>query len=284
MPLLQTQNNSEHTQNNRQSYRYNYRHTQVKERLQKALTLGFCLFVFFALFDHLLFLMMNTTQKYFLLTDTAATLFWTYVLARLVILYPLTGARFLPGGLADFYLSVLVGTCALELFNYASIFRHLRGTPTIYNALPKPYWVNLLLTNSTRLLLAFVIYNYPKVARTNAFPLLVASQSIKELFRWYYNIEKVRLYNNVSKTAVAIRKITFLIATPLEASSIFYILFQSLPVESYQDALLPYDTRIKTLLKAILLGYFPAFYALYKRSIYKYFFVHSRETYQKKQK
>ena len=123
--------------------------------------LGFYLFVFVALFDHRLFLRMKTTQKYFLLTDTSATLFWTYVLARLVILYPLTGARFLPGGLADFYLSVLVGTCALELFNYASIFRHVRGTPTIYNALPKPYWANPPLTNSTSLPLAFALYNYP---------------------------------------------------------------------------------------------------------------------------
>lgn len=223
----------------------------------------------------------NNTQKYFLVTDTLVALFWFFVLARLAILYPLTGSKFLAGGLADFYLGVLVATETLELFNYVAVFRHIPGTQTAYNALPKPHPRVLLSVAGSRLVLAFVFFNYPRVARSGAFALVVLVQSVKEFFRWFYNLQKVRLYSNVPRLFRFCRSLTYLVCTPVEAIATVYLVFQSLVFPSYQDQLQPYDAQIKAFLKILLFAYLPTFYLIYKRTVSKYFFAQTSHRFTK---
>lgn len=223
----------------------------------------------------------NHTQKYFLLTDTLVALFWFFVLARLAILYPLTGSKFLAGGLADFYLCVLIATEALELLNYVTVFRHIPGTQTVYNALPKPHPNVLLTVVGSRLVLAFVFFNYPRVARSEAFALVVFVQSVKEFFRWFYNLQKVRLYSNVPRLFRFCRSLTYLVCTPVEAIATVYLVFQSLVFPSYQDQLQPYDAQIKAFLKILLFAYLPTFYLIYKRTVSKYFFAQTSHRFTK---
>lgn len=223
----------------------------------------------------------NRTQKYFLLTDTLMSVFWFFVLCRLAILYPLTGSKFLAGGLADFYLSVLAAMLALELFNYITVFRHIPGTQTVYNALPKPHPRVLVTVVLSRSVLAFVFFNYPKVARSEAFALLILVQSVKEFFRWFYNLQKVRLYNHVPRLFRLCRSFTYLVCTPVESIATIYLIFQSLVFPSYQDEFRPYDDEIKTLIKILLFAYLPTFYLIYKRTISKYFFAQTSHRFTK---
>lgn len=214
----------------------------------------------------------NNTQKYFLLTDSVLSIFWLFVTIRLFILYPLTGSKFLPGGIADFYISILIITVSIEIFNYLTVFRHVPGIQNVNNALQKPHKNILIIVSISRLILAFVLYNYPKVARSEYFALLILAQSIKEFFRWFYNLQKVRLYNNCPWLLKFLRSITYLIFTPIETVSSIYIIFQSLLYSSHQIEFVDYDKMIKTVLKLILLAYLPVFYIVYKRTIIKYFF------------
>lgn len=214
----------------------------------------------------------NNTQKYFLLSDSALTAFWLAVLLRLLVLYPLTGARFLPGGIADFYISVLSGTVAVELLNYIAVFRLIPGKQTVNNGLQKPLLFNLLFTSFTRLVFAFVIYNYPKSARSEAFPTLLLAQSLKEFFRWFYNLQKVRLFNRIPKFNKLSRSFTYSICAPLETLTTIYLIFQSLGYPSYQNSLVHLDFYIKTALKGLIILYIPIAYTIYKWSLTKYFF------------
>jgi hypothetical protein len=218
----------------------------------------------------------NTTQRYFLISDFTITLFWFFIICRLIILYPLTGSKFLPGGIADFYINVLNSTVLLEIFNYLTIFRHIPNNQTINNNLQKPHFYILLIVSLIRLSLTFVIYNYPRITPSKLFSILILSQSLKELFRWFYNFQKVRLFNNnIPWLNKFLRSFTYLLLTPIETFSSFYLLFQSLIYPSYQNNLINYDIKIKFFLKLILILYLPIFYIIYKRTIKKYFFANS---------
>lgn len=223
----------------------------------------------------------NRTQKYFFLSNFIITVFWFFVLARFLVLYPLLSTRFLATGIADFYLSIILSTVLLELFNYISIFRYINGSPSINNSLPKPYLSSLILVSISRLTLIFVLFNYPKISRSIFFPLLIFSQSIKELFRWFYNLQKVRLFNNLPSFIKFLRSISYLLFTPIESLSTIYLVFQSLIYRSYQIEFLPYDDLIKSYLKLYLLLYLPIFYMIYKRTLLKYFFAPSFISYSK---
>lgn len=225
----------------------------------------------------------NRTQKYFFLSNFIITVFWFFILARFLVLFPLLSTRFLATGIADFYLSVLLATVLLELFNYITIFRFINGNPSINNSLPKPYLSSLILVSISRLTLIFVLFNYPKISRSEFFPLLIFSQSIKELFRWFYNLQKVRLFNNLPFIVKFLRSLTYLFLTPIESFSTVYLIFQSLIYQSYQIEFLPYDDLIKSFLKLYLLLYLPIFYIIYKRTLSKYFFAHPIISYSKPQ-
>lgn len=194
------------------------------------------------------------------------------MLLRLAVLYPLTGARFLPGGIADFYIGVVVATVMTEILNYITVFRLIPGYQTINSGLQKPVLSQLLITSFSRLCLVFVIYNYSKTARSEAFPLLILSQSLKEFFRWFYNFQKVRMFNRIPKFNKQSRALSYLVCAPIEELTTAYILFQSLAFSSYQDSLDQYDHYIKMAIKFLVVVHVPVFYTIYKRSLNKYFF------------
>lgn len=214
----------------------------------------------------------NTTQKYFLLIDSILTAFWLAVLLRLLILYPLTGARFLPGGIADFYISVLLATAIIEIVNFITVFRLIPGKQTINNGLQKPVLPYLIFTSFTRMIFSFIVYNYPKTARSEAFSILLLTQSSKEFFRWFYNLQKVRLFNTTPKFNKLSRSFTYLVCSPVEAFTTIYIILQSLGYPSYQNSLAHLDLYIKSILKGLIIIYLPIAYFIYKRTLTKYFF------------
>lgn len=211
----------------------------------------------------------NTTQKYFILTDLAAAFFWLFLLARLAILYPLVGPRFLPGGIADFHLSIIAATVFLELFNYLAVFRYIPN-PRIGDAVNKPKLFHLISTSLSRLIICAVIYEYPSIIRSDIYSLFILAQSIKEIFRWFFNFQKVKLFNNVPKSVSFLRSLSYSICTPIESLCFIYFIMQSLVLSPVSDELKIYNPQIRLFLKCFLFVYLPVFYKIYKHSLVKY--------------
>lgn len=214
----------------------------------------------------------NNTQKYFLVTNLVATFAWLFVLVRFLILFPLTGTRFLPGGITDFYLVVLGSTILLEVFNYVTIFRFLPNNTNGSSSFVKPNSVILAVNAFERLNLILVILNYPKITRNVSFSLLIFAQSVKEIIKWFYCFQKVKLFNSTGKFLSVLKKLSFTILTPVTTISEIALLFNSLVFGSYYPELIEYDHTIKIYLKAVILLYLACSYLIYKRKIFYYFF------------
>lgn len=214
----------------------------------------------------------NNTQKYFLVSNLAVTFAWLFVLVRFLILFPLTGTRFLPGGITDFYLVVLGSTILVEVFNYITIFRFLPSNTNASSSFVKPNSFVLLVNVFERLNLIFIILNYPKITRNISFSVLIFAQSNKEIIRWFYSFQKVKLFNSTGRLLSVLKKLTFTVLAPIITISEVALLFNSLIFGSYYPELTEYDDKIKIYLKAAILLYSGCSYIIYKRKIICYFF------------
>lgn len=210
----------------------------------------------------------NNTQKYLLVADLVRSFFWMAVNCRFLLLLPLTGIRFLPGGIADFYIQVLVGSVLLELFDYATIFRKVSGR----SGVRKPQLTSLVSTTLERLLVAAAILAYPRIARSNAFAGLVWAQSAGEMIRYYYNFYKTRTFARKNNTLSWIKRLSYSTLVPIEVGCEMLLLLDTLRFDSYYEQLTELDDRIHTATRAIVLLYLPMFYMVYKRKLCEYYY------------
>lgn len=211
----------------------------------------------------------NYTQRYMLVSDLFRCFLWIAVNARFLLLFPLTGIRFLPGGIADFFLGVNVATVLFDLLDYVAIFSKVSTRAGI--ALPKP--ANLVLTLLERTIITGCILCYPKIAKSPAFATLVYTESLVELIRYYYNFYKVRTFGANHKVLRLIKKVSYTVVVPVQVCSELLLLFNSLQTESYYPELAQYDSRVKLGIRFILIMFLPAFYMLFRRKLYEYYYL-----------
>jgi predicted neutral ceramidase superfamily lipid hydrolase len=211
------------------------------------------------------------TQRTLLLADSAATAFWAFVAARLFLLYPLTGARFLPGGIADFYLTVLLVTTVYDVLVFVFVTRVLH----IPNTTRSSRLLTVATTAMAKLVLAGVVYRYPRSIRSELFPLILLFQSLREFITRSYHISKVLTHDHVRRSITQMRNFTYLLLQPLELITGIMLVFQALAVSPASDCVWPSidentDAYVKQLLR-ILLALGPvAAYLVYRRTLAKY--------------
>lgn len=114
--------------------------------------------------------------------NIVATTLWICCLARFIILLPLVGRRFLPGGIADFF--HVVATLPLVSFFVVNIFGR-----SVYSA--SDIWS---LLNGVRMVWICygVIYPHPKIARHTSYSLLIFSWCVQNIVDSLYYAFKVK--------------------------------------------------------------------------------------------
>ncbi|ODV86025.1 hypothetical protein CANARDRAFT_212307 [[Candida] arabinofermentans NRRL YB-2248] len=194
----------------------------------------------------------NNTQKYLLISNGIRCFAWFSVNLRFLVLFPLTGIRFLPGGIADFYIFVNLTTILIDLFDYISIFRKIPDGSHV----SKPQKFNLICVLLTRLLITFILLNYPKVAKNVCFPILIFTTSLVEFIRYLVNFYKVRTFGGSVYWLNLIKKLSIFFIYPILISSEFGILFLSLQLIKtelgYYSDLIDYDVWVGDLIELIV--------------------------------
>ncbi|QPG72929.1 hypothetical protein FOA43_000233 [Brettanomyces nanus] len=209
----------------------------------------------------------NYTQLYLLTADIARCILYLSVHMRFLILLPLTGVRFLPGGIADFYLVVRAICAVVDCFDYVTIFGKIPRESQVVH----PQLGNLIFTLLEHLVVSLAILCYPKIAKNNAFTTLVYSESLVEVIRYYYNFYKVRTFDRRHKTLRFCKKLSYTILVPVQVLAEMCLLLDSLQFQSYYEELAEYDFGIKVGIRILLLFYLPAFYTVYKGKLYDYY-------------
>lgn len=200
-------------------------------------------------------------QKYLIFSDIISSFLWIAVLLRFLVLFPLVGTRFLPGGIADFFLCVQC-IIFIDLFSYYLIYRNYPNS----QFLRKVNLNRLLLTIFSRVLISFgVLYAFPKTARHISFSTLIISNSLQESTRYLYNAYKIRTFGKKLYWLQLIKKLIFINFFPIEIISEVILIFISLQFADAENKLYGY------LLRVILFLYIPFFYVLYKTKIVSYF-------------
>ncbi len=216
----------------------------------------------------------NYTQRFLLVSDIICCFLWIAVNVRLVILLPLIGIRFLPGGIADFFFAVNCGTVLVDLFEYITIF----GKVVSPAAFSVPRLMPLLFTLSERLITSSVIISYPRSAKCKAFAILIYAESLLESIRCYYNFFKVRTFGRKHRTFRAIKKLSYTVLVPVQTVCELILIFTALQFDSYYAALNSYDKAIKATIRVLAVLYLPCFYAVYRRKIYEYYYLDWKNT------
>ncbi|GMG20426.1 unnamed protein product [Ambrosiozyma monospora] len=194
--------------------------------------------------------MFTTVQKYILTSSGIRILLWISVNLRLFVLYPLTGSRFLPGGIADFYLTVNLLTSALNFIDYLYVFRKYRTKPSL---------INSIVQFSERLLVSYVLFENPKIAKHDCFGLMILSESVLESVKFIYYFMKVSTFNRVSKFLQISKLVTVCSMAPIQVFCEMFLIGLSLTLTD------------SIFVKGCLVVYLPIFYSLYKQQLGKLF-------------
>ncbi|ANZ74538.1 BA75_01728T0 [Komagataella pastoris] len=180
--------------------------------------------------------------KYLHFFYAMSAILWACVVVRGLLLLPLVGLRFFPGGVADFYLSIAIGNIVIENINHVIFCRKLNYI--------------LVLELIGRLFIGLgVILNYPTIAKNAAFPTLVLSQGIIELFRYSYTSYKLKF--RIPKSFNYLYLAVILVGYSVKTLSEMVLMFLSLGYA---------DDRFGTFIKIVLLVYIPSAYMFFKHS------------------
>ncbi|KAH3667483.1 hypothetical protein OGAPHI_003132 [Ogataea philodendri] len=211
----------------------------------------------------------NNTQLYLLISDLVRSFLSACVFLRLGILFPLTGPRFLPGGIADFFLTVYTTSVLLDGFEYVTIFRHVPKT-----GVPRTSGRRILATVFARVFLTAALLNYPKAAKNIAFSIVILCSSVVDFFRYTYNFYKVRTYGGSVGWLTNLRRVSYTFGQPVlvasEAALIFLCLRLVETEYGYYTDYLDYDwwaNKFAFITKTVVYCYGPVFYLIYKTKV-----------------
>ncbi|KAK6460023.1 hypothetical protein DFJ63DRAFT_315899 [Scheffersomyces coipomensis] len=185
---------------------------------------------------------LSTKWKFIFFYDAAATMLWFCCLARFLILLPLVGRRFLPGGIADFF----HGISLIPLIGF--FFNKLLLEPSFSL---KDIWGY---TNGIKMawICYGVIFPHPKIAKHTSYSFLILSYCVGNLIHYSY-------YTFKTKTRASPRFLFW-----LEFSN-FYLIY---PISLLAEMILIFlslefvleDSIYDYLLKFVLLAYVPIAY------------------------
>ncbi|KAG7878707.1 hypothetical protein KL938_003850 [Ogataea parapolymorpha] len=211
----------------------------------------------------------NNTQRYLLLSDCSRAFLAFCVLARFAILFPLIGTRFLPGGIADFFLTVYLTSVLVDGFEYVTIFRKVPK-----KGVSRTSGWRVLGSIGARALVTALILNYPKSAKNISFSVLISSSMLVDCSRHLYNFYKVRTFGGSVWWLTNLRRILFGLLSPVLAASeaaMIFICLRLMETEyGYYREYIDYDVwadRAAVLVKGVLFAYAPVFYITYKNKM-----------------
>ncbi len=175
------------------------------------------------------------------------------ILARLFILLPLVGRKFLAGGIGDFFNKVMTGICVGEVV--LSLFKLL------------PIQLPLIiLQNWIKLFIVWGILNRDeKILNHSCYSLLILCWGVYGFIGYIYWFWKLKNIGRVPKKLRSLFENLQLIIFPIASSVEFITIFLSLKYFSEDDK------NLKLFTQVVLLGYIPTKFYLYKRLIFKIF-------------
>ncbi|KAK6459050.1 uncharacterized protein RJT20DRAFT_124194 [Scheffersomyces xylosifermentans] len=183
-----------------------------------------------------------TNLKFVFFFNTAAATLWFCCLARFLILLPLVGRKFLPGGIADFFHVVAL----LPLIGFLMV-------KTLVN---KTFAVNDLwgLANGSRMawICYGVIFPHPKIAKHTSYSLLILSWCLTYLVQFAYYAFKIKTRSS-PRELFWLQYHLFYFTFPLGLVAEMILVFLSLEF-------VPDDSIYDFLLQAALLSYIPLGY------------------------
>jgi very-long-chain (3R)-3-hydroxyacyl-CoA dehydratase len=191
---------------------------------------------------------MVDVKEYLISYNVLSTFLWGAVLARLAILFPLVGTKFVAGGLADF-------TRWVQTVAILEIIHALIGW------VKSPLFTTVTQVYSRLLLVWGILYLFPDVGDSLAFSTMVFAWSVTEIIRYSYYAFNLYRDGQLPKTLVWLRYNTFFVLYPLGAGSEVFLVYQSL------DQAEAFNPWYALYLKIAILVYIPGFYMLYTHMI-----------------
>lgn len=177
--------------------------------------------------------------------NVVSAFLWGAVFARLAILYPLAGPKFVAGGLLEF--TTWVQTLAL-----------LEVVHSLLGFVKSPLFTTLMQVSSRLFLVWIVLAQYPDVAESPIFSSMILAWSITEVIRYsYYAFNLVR-DGRVPGVLVWLRYTAFIVLYPLGAGSECLLTYFAIPEAQAWE---PWQALF---FKAILLIYIPGFSVLFR--------------------
>lgn len=185
-----------------------------------------------------------------LLNNTVLFFLWFSCLVRLLILLPLVGRRFLPGGLAEFYQALLTASFASQfLVSALGIIRVPRNKTHLK-----------LFKLAHGLLITWgVVFHYPKVARHSAYGVLVFCCSLQEAFDYFSFLFRASLTRSLRKKA-------FVLLFPAQRIAEIALIMVSFKFNKryYEQSNDKVEYFYGVFLKFVLVLYVPASYIIYR--------------------
>lgn len=172
---------------------------------------------------------------------------------RLLVLLPLVGRRFLPGGIHDFFYTLTLLRLPIELV--LSLSRLLPVTPASY-----------IFSQVIPLAVILVFNRDPEIQRHTVYSLYIADVSFKGLLGYVYHYKKLTNLGRVPLWLGQSFQLVSVVEFPLRAVMEFAVLFMGLKHT---------DGYYKLAIQFILLVFIPAKLQLYKLLILKYFRIES---------
>ncbi|ODV59544.1 Keg1p ASCRUDRAFT_27989, partial [Ascoidea rubescens DSM 1968] len=175
------------------------------------------------------------TQRLVFFNNMVFFFLWFCVLSRLLILLPLVGRKFLPGGISDFFHVVAtISTLSEVLFSFSIL--KIRKSRIFFKIFK---FLNLMF------IIWVVLINYKRITRHWSYSLLIFSYSFDETinyFKFLFNLSWVNCF----------RKYKIFFIFPLQKFSEIVLLMLSLQFIS--------NTNLADFIKALILFYFPYSY------------------------
>ena len=179
----------------------------------------------------------NFTQRLVFFNNMVLFFLWFCVLLRLLILLPLVGRKFLPGGISDFFHAVATVSTSSELLLSFSVLK-LRRSKVFYHLFK---FLNLMF------IIWVVLINYKKISRHWSYSLLIFSYSLDETINYFKFLLNVSWIN-------WLRTHKLIIFFPLQKISEIALLMLSLQFIS--------NSNLADFTKALILFYFPYSYLI----------------------
>lgn len=175
------------------------------------------------------------------------------ILARLFILLPLVGRKFLAGGIGEFFNISITGICCAEVV--LSLFK--------LSPIQLPL---IILQNWIKIFIVWFIFNRDNlILNHSCYSLLIFCWGLYGFIGYIYWFWKLKNIGKVPRQLVSLFGNSQLVLFPIAGSVEFITIFLSLKYIAAEDE------SLKKFTQAVLLGYIPTKFYLYKRLIFKIF-------------